>query len=181
MKEIKTVMVGVLSSHAKVLALKVPKDLMDVWAVIGTGKKEDSEIARIEIPRNGRYGALIRFLGTRMLIMIRTGMGDGMESAEGGMSRHGLRMIPINHHYQEIGRVTETDTLTEPEAGEKRSVMTRPEIESGIVIEKRVMTVGIDDGTEIGARSVIQNGWMSQRMKRSKPIPRRISKNGKRG
>lgn len=50
-----------------------------------------------------------------------------------------------------------------------------------IVAAIEAMTEEIADGTRTDARSVTPNGWTNRRMRRNRPILRRISKSGKRG
>jgi len=103
-KGIRTAMDGVLSSHAKVLALRAPNDSMGAWVETG-----GIGIGMIETRKKGLQEDLIRSLGTRREINSKKGVLDGMGLVEGGMSLHGSKTAMIPHRSLEIERATVTN------------------------------------------------------------------------
>jgi hypothetical protein len=130
----------------------------------------------IEKPGIDLHEALILIRAIRMETRNRMGQLAGMEQGEGEMSLLGskIRMMCLRH--QGIGKAMETNLLTEVEAGEKRTVR----INQVTVAGREAMTREIVSGTGIDARSVILNGWTSERTRRKKNILWKISKSGKR-
>jgi hypothetical protein len=180
-KETRIVMAGVLSNHAKVLVLKVPNDSTDAWGVIGTRTTGDSEIAKTEITKRGQVEASIRSPEKRTEIKNRKQVPGEMAQAEVEMSLHGSKMqmtfLPCHLYCRGIELAMEINLLTGAGAGEKRSARIKSEIE----VEIEIMIEVTADGIEIDVLSVTRNGWMNQRMRRNRLIPRKTSKNGKRG
>jgi hypothetical protein len=156
--------------------MRVPRDSMGAWAVTDTGKIGDSGIETIGKSRTDLQEALKHFRVIGMRTKNKMGQLAGTEQEEQGMSLLGLRIEMICSRHLEIGRVMVTNLLIEVEGGEKRTARTS-QVTAG---EKEVMKKETEDGREIGAKSVILNGWMSQQTKRNRHILRRIFRNGKR-
>jgi hypothetical protein len=123
-KETRTVMDGVLSSHAKALALKVQNDSTDAWAAIDTERRGDSGIGMIETWKKGLPVDLIPSREKRTGTLNEKEP-DEMGPGEAETNPLGLRIRMRLPHYLGIGEAMERGMLIEVEDGEKRSVKTR--------------------------------------------------------
>jgi hypothetical protein len=152
--------------------MKALKDSMDAWVATDTGRTGGSGTVMIEKPDE----ALTITRAIRMETKNKMGQRAGMARVEGEMSLLGSEIRTKCLRRLGIGKVMETNLLTEVEAGERRT----GRISQVTVAGREATTREIVGGTGIDARSVILNGWTSQETRRKKNIRWKISRSGKR-